>query len=57
MDFFKKMKAKLENLNGFLKENESKIEGFPPIGGRMESMLNTTYKKYTHDTHTHNYRN
>ena len=32
------MKAKLEDLNGFLKENKSKIGGFPPIGGRMESM-------------------
>ena len=36
MGFLKKMKAKQEDLNGFLKENKSKIEGFPPIGGRME---------------------
>ena len=34
MGFLKKMKAKLEDLNGFLKEK------FPPIGGRLESMLN-----------------
>ena len=38
MGFLKKMKAKLEDLNGFLKENKSKIRGFPPIRGRMESM-------------------
>ena len=40
MGFLKKMKAKLEDLNGFLKENKSKIGGFPPIRGRMESMYN-----------------
>ena len=39
MGFLKKMKAKLEDLNGFLKENKSKIRGFPPIRGRMESMI------------------
>ena len=33
MGFLKKMEAKLEDLNGFLKENKSKI------GGRMESMI------------------
>jgi len=38
MGFLKKIKAKLEDLNGFLKENKSKIGGFPPIRGRMESM-------------------
>jgi len=32
MGFLKKMKAKLEDLKGFLKENKSKI------GGRMESI-------------------
>ena len=37
MGFLKKMKATWV-LNGFLKENKSKIGGFPPIGGRMESM-------------------
>ena len=37
MGFLKKRKAKLENLNGFLKENESKI------GGRMESILLVTF--------------
>ena len=36
MGFLKKMKAKLEDLNRFLKENKSKI------GGRMESMIITT---------------
>ena len=41
MGFLKKMKAKLEDLNGFLKENKSKIRGFPPIRGRMESMSKT----------------
>ena len=30
------MKAKFENLNGFLKEKKGKIGGFPPI---MESMV------------------
>ena len=40
MGFLKIMKAKLEDLNGFLKENKRKIGGFPPIRGRMESMLN-----------------
>jgi len=39
MGFLEKMKAKLEDLNGFLKENKSKIGGFPPIRGRMESLL------------------
>ena len=39
MSFLKKMKANLEDLNGFLKENKSKIGGFPPIRGRMESMF------------------
>ena len=39
MDFVKKMKAKLEDLNEFVKENKSKTVGFPPIGGRMESMV------------------
>ena len=38
MSFLKKRKAKLEDLNRFLKENKSKIGGFPPIRGRMESM-------------------
>ena len=38
MGFLKKMKAKLEDFNGFLKENISKIRGFPPIRGRMASM-------------------
>ena len=39
MGFLKKnWKAQLEDLNGFLKENKSKIGGFPPIGGIMESM-------------------
>ena len=38
MGFLKKMKAKLEDLNGFLKGYQSKIGGFPPIGERMESM-------------------
>ena len=38
MGFLKKMKAKLEDLNGFLKENKCKIGGFPPSRGRMESM-------------------
>ena len=46
MGFLKKMKAKLEDLNGFLKENKSKIRGFPPIRGRMESM-NTDIEKPT----------
>ena len=31
--------CKLEDLNGFLKENKSKIGGFPLIGRRMESMF------------------
>ena len=35
MGFLKKMKAKLEDLNGFLKENKSKI------GGKIESMYHT----------------
>ena len=43
MGFLKKMKAKLEDLNGFFKENKSKIGGFPPIGGRMET---TSYCHY-----------
>ena len=43
MGFLKKIKAKLEDLNGFLKENKSKIEGYPPIRGRMESM-NLSFK-------------
>ena len=38
MGFLEKMKAKLEELNVFLKGNKSKIGGFPPIRGRMESM-------------------
>ena len=33
---YKKMKAKLEDSNGFLKENKSKIGGFPPTPGRMK---------------------
>ena len=41
------MKAKLEDFNWFLKENEIKIRGFPPIPGRIESMFNTTiFPKY-----------
>ena len=40
-----KMKAQLEDLNGFLKENKSKNGGFPPIRGRMESMLYYSHKK------------
>ena len=39
MGLLKKMKAKLEDLYGFLKENKSKIRGFPPIRGRMEIMI------------------
>ena len=38
MGFLKKMKAKLEDVNGILNENKSKIRGCPPIRGRMESM-------------------
>ena len=38
MGFLKKLKAKLEDFNWFLKENKSKIRGFPPIRGRMASM-------------------
>ena len=38
MGFLKKKKEKLEGLNRFLKENKSKIGGFPLIRGRMESM-------------------
>ena len=38
MGFLKKMNAKLEDLYGFLKENKSKIGGFPPIRGIMKSM-------------------
>ena len=44
MGFLKKIKAKLEDLNGFLKENKSKLGGFPPIGERMESMKYATQK-------------
>ena len=40
MSFLKKMRAKLEDLNGFLKENKSKIGGFPQFGGRIERMIN-----------------
>ena len=39
MGFLKKKKVKLEDLNGFLKEIKSKVGGYTPIGGRMESML------------------
>ena len=45
MGFLKKMKAKLEDLNGFLKDNKSKIGGFPSIRGRMESM-NVNWKQH-----------
>ena len=48
MGFLKKMKAKQEDLNGFLKENKSKIGGFPPMGLRMKSMtinINMTQDK------------
>ena len=41
MGFLKQLKAKLEDLKGFLKDNKSKIGGFPPIRGRMESMIIT----------------
>ena len=43
MGFLKKMKAKLEDLNEFLKENKSKIGGIPPIVGRLESMIYNIY--------------
>ena len=36
MGFLMKMKAKSEDLNGFLKENKIKSGGFPPIGGRRK---------------------
>ena len=39
------MKAKLGDLNGFLKENKNKIGGFGPIGGRMESMVIASREK------------
>jgi len=37
--FLKENEGKIGGLYGFLKENKSKIGGFPPIRGRMESML------------------
>ena len=39
MVILKKMKAKLEDLSGFLKENNRKIIRFPTIGGKMESII------------------
>ena len=39
MSFLKKTKANLEDLNGFFKENKSKIGRFPPMGGRMERKI------------------
>ena len=47
MGFLKKMKAKLEDLNGFLEENKSKIGGFPPIRRRMDESMLEVYNPKT----------
>ena len=36
--FLKENEGKIGGFKGFLKENKSKIRGFPPIRGRMASM-------------------
>ena len=37
--FLKENEGKIGGFKGFLKENKSKIRGFPPIRRRMASMI------------------